>query len=112
MRREFSRPVLRAPGGETRRGTDAFILSRGHAEEALVWSWQVMARLGLALNEAKTSIRNAQQERFDFLGCGVGLHRYRKDGHRYLGACPSDSLYVRIPTMPPGHTEAEASTCF
>ena len=30
---------------------DFVILSRGHAEEALVWTRQVMARLGLALNE-------------------------------------------------------------
>jgi hypothetical protein len=27
-----------------------------------------MTRLGLTLNEAKTSLKNARQERFDFLG--------------------------------------------
>ena len=32
---------------------DFVILSRGHAAEALAWTRQVMARLGLALNEAK-----------------------------------------------------------
>ena len=36
---------------------DFVILSRGHAEEALTWTKVVMTKLGLALNEAKTSIR-------------------------------------------------------
>jgi hypothetical protein len=31
----------------------------------------VMTKLGLTLNEAKTSVRNARQECFDFLGYGV-----------------------------------------
>ena len=36
---------------------DLVILSRGHAREALAWTRQVMTRLGLTLNEAKTSVR-------------------------------------------------------
>lgn len=43
---------------------DFVILSRGHAAEALAWTRRVMMRLGLALNEAKTSIRSARHERF------------------------------------------------
>ena len=34
-----------------------------------------MTRLGLALNEAKTSMRDARRERFDFLGYTFGPHR-------------------------------------
>ena len=75
---------------------DFVVLSRGHAEEALTWTRQVMARLGLALNEAKTSIRNARQESFDFLGYAFGPHRYRKDGHWYLGASPSRKSLLRL----------------
>jgi RNA-directed DNA polymerase len=75
---------------------DFVILSRGHAEEALTWTKQVMIRLGLALNEAKTSIRNARQERFDFLGYTFGPHHYRKDGHWYLGASPSKKSVLRL----------------
>jgi RNA-directed DNA polymerase len=75
---------------------DFVILSRGHAEEALAWTRQVMTRLGLALNEAKTSIRNARQERFDFLGYAFGPHHYRKDGHWYLGASPSKKSVLRL----------------
>jgi RNA-directed DNA polymerase len=75
---------------------DFVILSRGHAEEALAWTRQVMTRLGLALNEAKTSIRNARQERFAFLGYAFGPHHYRKDGHWYLGASPSKKSVLRL----------------
>jgi RNA-directed DNA polymerase len=32
---------------------------------------------------------NARQGSFDFLGYTFGPHRYRKDGHWYLGASPS-----------------------
>src|SRR6202521_749968 len=45
---------------------DFVILSRGRAAEALAWTKAVMTRLGLTLNEAKTSLKNARQERFDF----------------------------------------------
>jgi RNA-directed DNA polymerase len=47
---------------------DFVILSRGHAVEALAWTKEVMARLGLTLNEAKTTLKDARKERFDFLG--------------------------------------------
>ena len=62
---------------------DFVILSRGHAREALAWTRQVMGRLGLTLNEAKTSVREARQESFDFLGYSFGPHWFRKDGHWY-----------------------------
>ncbi len=42
--------------------------SRGYAAEALAWTDRVMTRLGLGLNRTKTCVRNARQERFDFLG--------------------------------------------
>ena len=75
---------------------DFVILSRGQAAEALDWTRQVMTRLGLALNEAKTAVRNARRERFDFLGYAFGPHHYRKDGHWYLGASPSQKSVLRL----------------
>jgi RNA-directed DNA polymerase len=51
---------------------DFVILSHGHAAEALAWTKAVMTRLGLTVNEAKTSLKNARQERFDFLGYSFG----------------------------------------
>ena len=75
---------------------DFVILSRGHAEEVLAWTRQVMTKLGLTVNEAKTTVRNARQERFDFLSYSFGPHHYRKDGHRYLGASPSTKSVQRL----------------
>ncbi len=75
---------------------DFVILSRGHAGEALAWTKAVMTKLGLSLNEEKTSLRDARQERFDFLGYSFGPHYYRKDGHWYLGASPSRQSVQRL----------------
>jgi RNA-directed DNA polymerase len=77
---------------------DFVILSRGHAEEALAWTKAVMTKLGLTLNETKTSVKNARKESFDFLGYTLGPQRYRKDGHWYLGASPSKKSVQRIKT--------------
>ncbi|WP_231711597.1 reverse transcriptase domain-containing protein [Xanthobacter dioxanivorans] len=54
---------------------DFVILSRGHADEAL-WTKAVMTKLGLTLNEAKTSVKDARHERFDFLGYSLGPHYF------------------------------------
>ncbi len=75
---------------------DFVILSRGHAAEALEWTRGVMAKLGLTLNEEKTSVRDARQESFDFLGYTFGPQVFRKDGHRYLGASPSKKSVQRL----------------
>ena len=75
---------------------DFVILSRGHAAEALGWTRHVTGRMGLALNDAKTSLRNARNERFDFLGYAFGPHWRRQDGKRYLGASPSKKSVQRI----------------
>jgi RNA-directed DNA polymerase len=75
---------------------DFVILSRGKAAEALDWTRQVVTRLGLTLNEAKTSIQQARKDSFDFLGYTFGPHRFKKDGHWYLGASPSKKSVARI----------------
>jgi RNA-directed DNA polymerase len=77
---------------------DFVILSRGHAAEALAWTKAVMTKLGLTLNETKTSVKTARTERFDFLGYTFGPHHYRKDGHWYLGASPSKKSVQRFKT--------------
>jgi RNA-directed DNA polymerase len=77
---------------------DFVILSRGHANEALAWTRRVMRRLGLAIKEAKTSIRNSRQESFDVLDYTFGANHYRKNGHWYLGASPSRKSVQRLKT--------------
>jgi len=75
---------------------DFVILSRRCAAEALNWTRNVMTRIGLTLNEAKTSTKEARTERFDFLGYTFGPHRFRKTGRVYLGASPSKKSVSRL----------------
>jgi RNA-directed DNA polymerase len=77
---------------------DFVILSRGHAEEALTWTKAVMTKLGLTLNETKTSVKNARKESFDFLGYTLGPRHFRNGGRWYLGAAPSKKSVIRIKT--------------
>ena len=55
-----------------------------------------MAQLGLEINEAKTSVKNARAERFDFLGYTFGPHWRRRDGKEYPGASPSKKSIGRL----------------
>ena len=77
---------------------DFVILSRGCAAEALAWTKAVMTKLGLTLNEAKTSLRDARQERFTFLGYSFGPHWYKANGQWYLGTSPSKKSVQRLKT--------------
>jgi RNA-directed DNA polymerase len=75
---------------------DFVILSCGHAEEALAWTRVVMARLGLSLNEAKTSVKDARTQSFDFLGYTLGPKFAPQGGQHYPGASPSKISVKRI----------------
>ena len=77
---------------------DFVILSRGRAAEALAWTKAVMTKLGLTINEAKTSLKDARKERFDFLGYSFGPHWFKKNGKWYLGASPSKKSMQRFKT--------------
>ena len=55
----------------------------------------MLSRIGLVLNEQKTSVRNSRVESFDFLGYSFGL-RYWKDGVSYLTAWPSKKSLRRL----------------
>jgi RNA-directed DNA polymerase len=78
---------------------DFVILSRGCAAEALAWTKAVMTKLGLTINEAKTSLRDARQERFDFLGYSFGPHYpYNSGVRRCMSASPSKKSVQRLKT--------------
>src|SRR5229473_1095391 len=77
---------------------DFVILSRGCAAEALAWTKAVMTKLGLTLNEAKTSLKDARKERFTFLGYSFGPHWYKANGQWYLGTSPSKKSVQRLKT--------------
>ena len=72
------------------------ILTCQHAAEARDWTRKVMARLGLTLNEAKSKLREARRESFDFLGYTFGPQRYWRNGRRYMGASPSKKSVARL----------------
>lgn len=74
---------------------DLVIVSRGRAEEALVWLRWITERLGLRLNEEKTCVRDARQEHFDFLGYTFGP-RVSWKGKRYVGCAPSKKRVKRL----------------
>jgi RNA-directed DNA polymerase len=75
---------------------DFVILSRGHAVEALAWTRAAMTRLGLTLNETKTSLKDARMESFDFLGYTLGPKFATRGGKKYLGASPSKKSVQRV----------------
>ena len=75
---------------------DFVILSRGKANEALGWARGTLTRLGLTLNERKTSIRNARKESFDFLGYTFGPHFSKRLRREYIGCSPSKKSVNRI----------------
>ena len=75
--------------------THLVIQGRGKAQEALEWTCGVLEGLGLTLKE-KRSMRNARQERFDFLWYTCGPHISPRGGSRYIGYSPSKKSVSRI----------------
>jgi RNA-directed DNA polymerase len=75
---------------------DFVILSKSKAKESLEWTRSVVELLGLTLNEKKTSLRNAKQERFDFLGYTFGPHNSLRTGREYTGYSPSKKSVMRV----------------
>src|SRR5260370_38006221 len=59
----------------------------------------------MTLNEKKTSIRDARQERFDFLGYTFGPHFSPRTGGKYLGYSPSLKSMKRLRENVRGHLE-------
>jgi RNA-directed DNA polymerase len=76
---------------------DFVVLSAGCAAQALEWISGVMAQLKLGLNRDKTSIKDARQERFDFLGYSFGREQLRPPrAGWYLAARPSKRSLAQL----------------
>jgi len=68
--------------GTPQGGVISPLLANLYAEQAREWTQAVMSRIGLTLNEQKTSIRDARTENFDFLGYqAVNLYVYDRVRH-------------------------------
>ena len=75
---------------------DFVVLCRYGAPEVLETTRRWMARIGLALNEDKTCVRNARCESFEFLGYTFGPMYSPRTGGRYNGARPSKRAVASI----------------
>jgi hypothetical protein len=62
---------------------------RKRSDKAMTVLRQILERLGLTLNEAKTKIVNANQECFDFLGFSIRMGKSRNSGNLYPHVQPS-----------------------
>ena len=67
----------------------------GNGETAMREMRNLMARLGLTVNEDKTRLVCSPRESFDFLGYTVGEFHGR-GGKPYIGTCPSKKAIIRL----------------
>jgi RNA-directed DNA polymerase len=83
----------------------------GNGSAALATMRQLMTRLGLTVNEAKTRLVRLPEESFDFLGYSIGRF-YGKDGAPFMGTKPSRKAVRRLlqrvhnATTPHKHAES------
>lgn len=75
---------------------DFVILTESKAQEAYRITKWVMDRLGLTLNEQKTSLVDADEESLEFLGYEFGWDYNRRTGECYMAARPSDNSVGRL----------------
>lgn len=83
---------------------DLVICCRGTGAEALVVMRKMMVRLKLTVNEAKTRLRRAPDEPFDFLGYTFGRNWSPKTGRSYIGTRPSKKRLACLVTALRGLT--------
>jgi len=76
---------------------DDFVLCcRGTAAEADRAMRDILARIGLTLNDAKTCIRRLPDESVDFLGYTIGRCHSPATGRAYLGTRPATTRVQRV----------------
>jgi RNA-directed DNA polymerase len=75
---------------------DCVVLCKGNTERVLNGMKTVLGDLGLTLNEVKTKVVDAQQEKFTFLGFSVCVKRGRKFGRLFPLVEPSKKAMKHI----------------
>jgi RNA-directed DNA polymerase len=75
---------------------DLVICCRGSVDEALTAMREMMSRLKLTVNEAKTRVCRVPKETFDFLGYTFGRLWSPRTGRPYLGVRPSKARIARV----------------
>jgi len=75
---------------------DFVICSRGHAQQALTATREILKKLKLSVNEEKTQVCQVLEESFDFLGYTIGRCYAAQTGRAYIGTRPSRKATQRI----------------
>jgi group II intron reverse transcriptase/maturase len=75
---------------------DLMICCRGSGSEAMLAMRDMMQKLRLAVNEAKTRLRRVPDESVDFLGYTIGRCYSPKTGRAYIGTRPSRKSIQRV----------------
>ncbi len=75
---------------------DFVICCRGSAESAQAVMTDMMSKLKLTVNQAKTHVCRLPQETFDFLGYTFGQCHSPKTGRSYIGTRPSKKRVSRV----------------
>lgn len=75
---------------------DLVICCRSSAEKAAAVMRSLMERLKLTVNEAKTRVCHAPDEKFDFLGYTFGRCFSPRTGRGYIGTVPSKKRIQRV----------------
>ena len=75
---------------------DFVICCRGTAAEAMTVMRDMMSRLKLPVNEAKTRLCHSPDEPFNFLGYTIGRCYWWKTGWAYIGVRPSDKKILGL----------------
>jgi group II intron reverse transcriptase/maturase len=75
---------------------DPVICCRGRAEQARGVMQDMMSKLKLTVNEAKTRVCRLPEEEFDFLGYTFGRCYSPETGRSYIGTVPSKKRVVRV----------------
>jgi group II intron reverse transcriptase/maturase len=75
---------------------DMVICCRGSAQEAMTTMRNMMQKLKLTVNEAKTHVCHVPDESFDFLGYTIGRCYSSKTGRAYIGTRPSRKKIQQI----------------
>jgi group II intron reverse transcriptase/maturase len=83
---------------------DFVVLCAKHSEAAMRLIEQVLERLSLTLNTAKTQLVNAREQRFNFLGFAIGMRRSRRSGKLYAHVQPADKALKKIKARVTGLT--------
>jgi RNA-directed DNA polymerase len=75
---------------------DFVVLCKRNAAKALEEIRRLLIRIGLTINETKTSVKWARTEAFDFLGYTFRMLRSYKTGVAYPGAVPGKKAVMRL----------------